>query len=64
MAVERLNEGCLFWVYLGHGQRQNVDYVHVPQGYYPILDRACRRLAEMPHDPADCPAAGLLHRRN
>ncbi|HEX4147748.1 MAG TPA: C25 family cysteine peptidase, partial [Pirellulales bacterium] len=39
MAVERLNEGCLFWVYLGHGQRQHVDYVRVPQGYYPILDR-------------------------
>jgi hypothetical protein len=39
MAVERFNEGCLFWVFLGHGQRQYVDYVHVPQGYYPILDR-------------------------
>jgi hypothetical protein len=38
-AVERFNEGCLFWIYLGHGQRKNVDFVRVPQGYYPILDQ-------------------------
>lgn len=36
--LERLNEGCLFWVYMGHGQRKNLDVIRVPQGYYPILD--------------------------
>jgi hypothetical protein len=38
--VERLNEGCLFWVYIGHGQRQFLDAVMVPEGYHPIL--SCR----------------------
>lgn len=28
--VDRLNEGCLFWVYIGHGHRQVVDRVEVP----------------------------------
>jgi hypothetical protein len=36
-ALERLNEGCLFWVYMGHSQRQYVDFMRVPQGYFPIL---------------------------
>jgi hypothetical protein len=36
-AVGRLNEGSLFWVYIGHGQQRSVDEVHVPGGKYPIL---------------------------
>ena len=37
-AVERFNEGCLFWVYLGHGDRCRLDAIHVPDGSYSILD--------------------------
>jgi hypothetical protein len=35
--LARLNEGCLFWVYLGHGHWRHVDAVQVPQGAHPIL---------------------------
>ncbi|MBM4000650.1 MAG: hypothetical protein FJ297_14125 [Planctomycetes bacterium] len=38
VAIRRLNEGCLFWVYLGHGQRTGLDRVHVPGGSFPIFD--------------------------
>jgi hypothetical protein len=37
VAIDRLNEGCLFWVYLGHGQRRYLDRVHVPGGAFHIL---------------------------
>lgn len=37
-AVARLNEGCLFWVYIGHGQRTVLDQIRVPGGIYPIFD--------------------------
>jgi hypothetical protein len=36
--VERLNEGCLFWVYIGHGQKTYLDRVYVPGGVHHILD--------------------------
>jgi hypothetical protein len=36
--VERFNEGCLFWVYLGHGQRTLLDRIYVPGSAYHILD--------------------------
>jgi hypothetical protein len=36
-AIGELNAGCLFWVYLGHGQRTLLDDVYVPGGSYPIL---------------------------
>jgi hypothetical protein len=36
-AISELNAGCLFWVYLGHGQRTQLDDVYVPGGNYPIL---------------------------
>jgi hypothetical protein len=35
--IARLNEGCLFWVYLGHGQPRHLDHVRVPGGEFPIL---------------------------
>ena len=38
-AIGRFNEGCLLWVYLGHGQRTEVDRIHTPEGAYPILSR-------------------------
>ena len=37
VTLGRLNEGSLFWVYLGHGQHGAVDEVRVPGGRYPIL---------------------------
>jgi hypothetical protein len=38
VAVDRLNEGCLFWVYLGHGQPYALDHVRVPGGTFHIMD--------------------------
>ncbi|MCC9609628.1 C25 family cysteine peptidase [Blastopirellula sp. JC732] len=36
--VNQLNDGCLFWIYIGHGQRRYLDYISVPkQRYYPIF---------------------------
>ncbi len=37
-AVERFNEGCMFWVYLGHGERQKLDSLRVPDRRFDILD--------------------------
>ena len=34
----RLNEGCLFWIYLGHAQRRYLEPVRVPGGAFPVLD--------------------------
>ena len=39
-AIERFNEGCLFWVYLGHGDRCQLDQVHMPDGSHTILDES------------------------
>jgi hypothetical protein len=36
--LRRLNEGCLFWVYIGHGQRRFLDSCCVPGSEYRILD--------------------------
>jgi hypothetical protein len=38
VTLRRLNEGCLFWIYIGHGQRRYLDQVNVPGGAFPILD--------------------------
>jgi hypothetical protein len=35
--LQRLNEGALFWVYIGHGYHLGVDRVYVPGGAYHIL---------------------------
>jgi len=37
VALNRMNEGSLFWVYIGHGQQRSVDEVQVPGGKFPIL---------------------------
>lgn len=37
-AIERFNEGCLFWIYVGHGDRQRLDKVRVPEQRFDILD--------------------------
>ena len=36
-ALDRLNEGSLFWIYIGHGHKWNVDRVQVPGGSFHIL---------------------------
>ena len=38
--VERMNEGSLFWVYIGHGHYQQLDRVRLGARQYPILDVA------------------------
>ena len=35
--LDRLNEGCLFWVYIGHGQKNYLDRVQTPERHYHIL---------------------------
>ena len=41
--VQRFNEGCLFWVYIGHGYPYQLDRVRVPDGSHHILS-----VADMP----------------
>jgi hypothetical protein len=37
--LERLNEGCLFWVYVGHGQKRYLDQLYTPPNRaYDILN--------------------------
>jgi hypothetical protein len=38
-AIERFNEGCLFWVYIGHGDRTRLDQVHLPDQSHLVLDK-------------------------
>lgn len=39
--IDRLSDGCLFWVYIGHGQRRRLDSVSTPDGvFHPILTSA------------------------
>jgi hypothetical protein len=41
--LERLNEGCLFWVFMGHGSPRSLQWAQFPNGATPILrceDRA------------------------
>lgn len=36
--IERMNEGCLTWIYLGHGRARELDRFRIPGGSLPILD--------------------------
>ena len=36
--IGRFNEGCLFWIYLGHGHVHTLDRLQVPDGAYPIFE--------------------------
>jgi hypothetical protein len=38
VTLGRLSEGCLFWIYIGHGRRRYLDQVSVPGGAFPIMD--------------------------
>lgn len=35
--IQRMNEGCLAWIYLGHGRKRELDYYRVPDGGVPIF---------------------------
>ena len=35
--IQRMNEGCLAWIYLGHGRKRELDYYRVPDGGLPIF---------------------------
>jgi len=53
-AIRRLDEGCLFWVYIGHGQANQLDGVRVPGGAYPIFGDADARLLAGPNAAIAC----------
>jgi hypothetical protein len=36
--LDRLDQGCLFWVYMGHGRRTGLDYLRLPGSNVPCLD--------------------------
>lgn len=38
-SVAKFNEGCLFWVYIGHGATHFLDRVRLPDRSHRILDR-------------------------
>ena len=38
VAISRFNEGCLFWIYIGHGNRTALDRVRMPDRSHLILD--------------------------
>ena len=76
VTVDRLNEGSLFWVYIGHGEQRAVDLLRVPGGAYPIFSSrdaqglSCRHGAPIAcflacysgafDQPRDCLAEELL----
>jgi hypothetical protein len=78
--LDRMNEGCLFWVYIGHGQKTYLDRVQVPGRNYHILASAdadkCRCDAGHPvaiflacytgafDQPDDCLAEEFLRREH
>lgn len=39
VTLERMNEGCLFWIYLGHGYHVTLDALRTPLGDWPIFSR-------------------------
>lgn len=55
--AERLSEGSLFWVYMGHGQRRYLDFLRVPQGLYSVFHA---RETDQLHATAGRPIAVLL----
>ncbi len=38
VSLQQHNDGCLFWVYLGHGQHNSLDKIVVPGARFHILD--------------------------
>ncbi len=38
-AIGRFNEGCMFWVYIGHAARHRLDKIYMPDQCHEILDQ-------------------------
>ena len=36
--LNRLNNGCFAWIYMGHGHRDRLDSIHTPWGSAPVLE--------------------------
>ncbi|HKD37151.1 MAG TPA: C25 family cysteine peptidase, partial [Pirellulales bacterium] len=53
----RLNEGCLFWVYMGHGSRTGIARMRLPTGQVRCLD--CGDVSEL-HCPVGPPLVLFL----
>ena len=47
--IGRFNEGCMFWVYCGHGQRDQLDRIMLPDQNHRILDRELVRQLDCRH---------------
>ena len=56
-AIGKFNEGCMFWVYIGHGSPQQLDRVVLPDQSHPILDK---QTAEQLHCENGSPIALFL----
>ena len=48
-SIDRFNEGCLFWIYMGHGDRHRLDNFHYPGGQIPIFETADTDLLRCTH---------------
>ncbi len=48
-AIRRFNEGCLFWVYIGHGRPHDLDRVYLPDQSHHILDTETVKQVDCPH---------------
>ena len=75
-AIDRFNEGCMFWVYIGHGSRHRLDRIHMPDQSHEILSNQtvsklnCQNGDPIAiflacytgdfHDPRDCLAENML----
>lgn len=45
-AIRRFNEGCMFWVYIGHGHPYRLDQVRFPDRNHSILDvRSAKKIS-------------------
>jgi hypothetical protein len=55
--LDRINEGSLFWVYIGHGHRRGLDAIQVPGKAFPIL--SAREVGKM-QTPVGSPIALFL----
>ncbi len=38
VTLDRFNEGCLFWVYIGHGNEESLDHIYTPTNRHLVMD--------------------------
>lgn len=50
-AIQRMNDGGLFWVYLGHGYVDTLDYIPFENRRLPILDRSMLNMVSISAGP-------------